>query len=137
MSDSIDRITVAVAVIVNDHGDVLMTRRHAHAHQGGKWEFPGGKLEQGESVADALARELLEELGIVPVAPQPLLRVSHDYADRAVLLDTWLVEQWQGEAQAREGQPMRWVDENELAQLPLPPANRPIVEALRLRSRSR
>ena len=137
MNGATDRLSVAVAVVLSPQGKVLMTRRHARTHQGGKWEFPGGKVEQGESVTDALARELLEEVGIVPLAPRPLVRVSHDYPDRAVLLDTWLVENWRGEPAAREGQPMRWVSEEELAQLALPPANQPIVAALRLRSRNK
>ena len=136
-SSSDDHLHVVVAVVLTAHEQVLMTQRRPDAHQGGKWEFPGGKVEAGEAVDAALARELLEEVGIFPFAPQPLIRVHHSYHDRKVLLDTWLVQSWRGSAQAREGQPMRWIDASRLGELDLPEANRPIVDELALRLRSR
>ncbi len=126
------RVHVAVAAIVDRHGDVLVTRRHAAAHQGGLWEFPGGKCEAYESVNDALARELHEELGIRPLASRPLIRIAHDYPDKQVLLDTWRVDAFAGEPVAREGQPLKWVAVEKLHELAFPPANRAIISALQL-----
>ena len=127
-----ERIHVAAAVLRNAAGEVLLARRPQDAHQGGLWEFPGGKLEPGEGVPEALERELGEELGIVPEDPRPLIRVTHDYPDRRVLLDVWEVERWQGEASGREGQALSWVAPERLPQLALPAADVAIVAAVRL-----
>lgn len=110
---------------------MLVALRAAHRHQGGRWEFPGGKLDAGESVEEALARELREELGIEVEAAEPLLVVHHDYADRRVLLDVWRVTRWCGEPQGREGQPLRWLAPAALDEADFPAANAPIVAALR------
>ncbi|PTT03442.1 NUDIX domain-containing protein, partial [Pseudomonas sp. HMWF006] len=83
------RVHVAAAVIRDDSGKVLIARRADTQHQGGLWEFPGGKVEADESVETALARELHEELGIVVGAARPLIKVHHDYPDKQVLLDVW------------------------------------------------
>lgn len=128
-------IHVAAAVIVNAHGEVLVSRRHAQAHQGGLWEFPGGKLEDGEDVRAALARELHEELGIDVVEARPLMRIPHRYPDKAVLLDVWRVEAFRGEPHGREGQPVQWVAPERLRDFAFPAANRPIVTAARLPDR--
>lgn len=125
-----DVVHVAVGVIVNAEGRILLTRRAASAHQGGLWEFPGGKVEAGESVQQALARELHEELGITVPQSESLLDVHHDYGDKAVWLDVHLVSAFEGEAQPQEGQPMAWVRLDELAGYDFPAANRPIVAAL-------
>ena len=86
------RVVVAVGVIVDrQQRQVLVSQRAADTHQGGLWEFPGGKLETGETVAVALARELLEELAISVSESEPMLRIEHDYVDKQVLLDVWLV----------------------------------------------
>ncbi|HXH02898.1 MAG TPA: NUDIX domain-containing protein, partial [Candidatus Competibacteraceae bacterium] len=84
-------IHVAAGALVNGRGEVLITRRHDHQHQGGLWEFPGGKVEPGEGTEQALARELHEELGVEMVAARPLIRIRHAYPDKAVLLDVWRV----------------------------------------------
>ena len=123
---------VAVGVIRDGDGHVLVARRGANQHQGGLWEFPGGKVEPGEEVTAALARELDEELGIRPLATRPLMTVPWRYADRAVVLDTHLVARFAGSPAGREAQSLRWVAENELAALDFPAANRPILAALRL-----
>ncbi len=121
-------IHVAVGVIVR--GDrVLLSKRHVDAHQGGKWEFPGGKVEQGEDVSDALVRELEEELDITPTEFHPLIRVRHDYPDCSVLLDVWRVASFFGTEHGREGQELAWVDVSELGSLDFPAANYPIVLA--------
>ena len=111
---------------------MLIQRRAAGAHQGGLWEFPGGKREPGESLADALTREVDEELGVRVLAHQPLIRLRHDYGDRKVLLDVHRVTRHAGEPRAREGQPWRWVFPTELPAWPMPAADRPIIDALRL-----
>ncbi len=125
-------IHVAVGVLQNTQGQVLLAQRAAKAHQGGLWEFPGGKLEPGEDVKTALFRELREELGVDLEVARPLIRVSHCYADRKVILDTWLVTRWQGEAYGKEGQPLVWVSPGELNDWDLPAADVPILQALAL-----
>ncbi|GAB6043799.1 Nudix family hydrolase [Endothiovibrio diazotrophicus] len=128
-------IHVAAAAVFNGKGEVLIARRHEHQHQGGLWEFPGGKVEEGEAVDEALARELHEELGIDIEAPRPLIRVRHDYPDQSVLLDVWRVERFSGEPHGKEGQPVVWVDPERLGDYDFPAANRPIVTACRLPER--
>lgn len=123
---------VAVGVIRDSDGRVLVARRGADQHQGGLWEFPGGKVEPGEDVTAALARELDEELGIRPLATRPLITVPWRYPDRTVVLDTHLVERFAGDPVGRESQGLRWVAEPELAALDFPAANRPILTAVRL-----
>ena len=124
------RLEVAVAVIVNDRSEVLLTRRHPDRHQGGLWEFPGGKCEAGEAVGDALRRELQEELAITVEAHEPLLVVEHDYGDRQVRLDVHRVLAFAGTPVACEAQPMRWVPLARLSDYRFPVANAAIVERL-------
>ena len=125
-------IPVAVGVLRRPDGRVLLARRPETAHQGGLWEFPGGKIEAGETPVQALRRELHEELGIGIRRCRPLIRLSHDYADRKVVLDTWLVENWSGEPQGIEGQPLRWVAPGAIEHLEMPAADKPIIQALKL-----
>ena len=125
-----NEVHVAVGVILDRENRVLITRRHDNAHQGGLWEFPGGKVETGESVADALGRELREELGITVSELEPLLEVRHDYGDKAVLLDVHTVRDFSGEARGLEGQPLRWVSASTLPQYEFPEANVPITRAV-------
>lgn len=125
-------IHVAVAVIRDAAGRVLCTRRLPHQHLAGLWEFPGGKLESGESLADGLRREIHEELGIVAGRLAPLLRVEHRYPEKSVLLDIWRVLDWTGEPHGREGQPLRWQHPDLMRAEEFPPADVPIIAALRL-----
>ena len=122
-------VHVAVGVILDRENRILLTRRAQDVHQGGLWEFPGGKVESGESVQQALARELREELGIEIGRTTSLLEVSHDYGDKAVLLDVHLVLEFSGEARGLEGQPLEWVAPAALPEYEFPAANVPIVEA--------
>ena len=85
-------IHVAVGAIRNGQGEFLLARRPEHLHQGGLWEFPGGKVETGETVEVALRRELQEELAITVGQATPLIKIRHDYGDKRVLLDVWRVE---------------------------------------------
>ena len=126
------RVHVAAAVIRAADGRILIARRADTQHQGGLWEFPGGKVEEGEAVETALARELQEELGIVLSAARPLIKVRHDYPDKQVLLDVWEVTSFSGEPHGAEGQPLAWVNARELVDYEFPAANHPIVTAARL-----
>ncbi|MCF6322995.1 MAG: Nudix family hydrolase [Gammaproteobacteria bacterium] len=119
------------AAIVRD-GKLLLARRHVEAHQGGLWEFPGGKVECGEDVRTALARELDEELGITLESARPLISVPHDYPDKSILLDVWRVDGFSGDAHGREGQPLMWVAIDELQQHDFPRANLPVITAMQL-----
>jgi 8-oxo-dGTP diphosphatase len=124
------RIEVAVGVVVNAQGQVLVAKRHPHQHQGECWEFPGGKVEAGETVAGALKRELLEEVGIEVIHHEPWLEVNHDYPDKSVLLIVHKVLAFQGEARGCEGQHVEWVSSQRLSELPFPAANVEIVKEI-------
>lgn len=126
------RVEVAAAVLRDEDGRILLARRPDEVHQGGLWEFPGGKREPGESLTAALERELREELGIEATRHRPLIRVAHDYGDRHVVLDVHLVQRWRGEPRGLEGQPLAWVEPTELDAYPLPAADRPVLAALQL-----
>jgi len=126
------RVHVAAAAIFDDQGRVLISQRPAHVHQGGLWEFPGGKLEPGETAANALRREIHEELGITVQAARPLIRIVHDYPDKAVLLDVWRVDDFAGKPAGCEGQAIEWVGVENLGDYPFPVANTPIIKAASL-----
>ena len=98
---------VVAAAIFNKQGDLLIAQRPPDKHMGGLWEFPGGKVEAGEAVTDALCRELDEELGIQPLSWEPLISIEHTYPEKTVLLDVWIVRDFGGEAYGREGQAVR------------------------------
>lgn len=125
-------IHVAAGAINDPAGRVLITRRADHLHQGGLWEFPGGKLDPGEGPVEGLVRELDEELGIRVLATRPLIRVHHDYGDRRVLLDVHRVTAFCGTPRGREGQPLAWVHPEAMDPAVFPAADRPIITALRL-----
>ena len=128
-------IHVAAGVLRNAGGEVFVARRHDHADQGGLWEFPGGKVEPGETARQALHRELEEELGIRVRESRPLIRVPHSYPHRHVVLDVFEVTAFDGEPHGREGQPVQWMAPERLNTLAFPAANRPIVAAARLPGR--
>jgi 8-oxo-dGTP diphosphatase len=128
----VKRIHVAAAVIRGKDGQILIAKRCDDKHQGGLWEFPGGKVEAGETAQAALARELEEELGILVTTARPLIQVRHDYPDKHVLLDVWDVSAFTGEPHGAEGQPLAWVSARQLSEYEFPAANRPIVAAARL-----
>jgi len=127
-------LTVAVAVIKNDTGQVLISKRADNVHQAGLWEFPGGKVEAGESTREALSRELFEELSIKVLVAKPLLQIKHQYEDLAVCLEVYTVDGFEGIARGMEGQPVKWVDKTELVYFSFPEANKRIVEILLLPS---
>ena len=122
-------VDVAVGVIKR-HDMIYLSKRADSLHQGGKWEFPGGKKEAGESIAQALCRELLEEVNITVLSQSPLLVIEHDYGDKKVRLDVRLVEEFSGEPAHQEAQQERWVKIADLGQYDFPAANVAIVEKL-------
>ena len=123
---------VAVGVIQNSQQEVLLTQRASHLHQGGKWEFAGGKIHANETPRQALNREFYEELGIEIQRAVPLIRVHHDYGDRHVVLDVWRITEFNHTPYAKEGQPLLWVPKAELSDYDFPAANYPIITAVRL-----
>ncbi len=124
-------VHVAVAVIVSEAQEVLLALRQSHQHQGDLWEFPGGKVETGELVYDALVRETQEELDITITHATPLLRIQHDYIDKAVLLDVWQVNDYTGLPIGQEGQLLRWCPLSELNPDEFPAANVAIIKAIK------
>ena len=125
-------IHVAVGVLEDTRGRLLIARRPEHVHQGGLWEFPGGKVDTGETVEQALRRELWEELAIQVLSAEPLIRIPHQYADKSVLLDVYKITEFTGQPQGNEGQPIQWVRPLELSLYRFPAANKPILAALTL-----
>ena len=132
MTRSHRHLHVAVGAIVNSRNEVLIAKRPNHLHMGGLWEFPGGKLEAGESVERAVHRELQEEIGIQITLASPLIKIQYRYPDRTVLLDVWRVESFAGQPSGRENQRIAWVAVSDLNQYSFPEANLPIISALRL-----
>lgn len=128
-------VHVAVAVIENTNGEMLISKRPDHLHMGGFWEFPGGKVETGETVLQALQREIREEVALDIHAAQPLLKIPFNYPDKQVLLDVWRVTDFSGVAQSCEGQQVLWIPRQQLNHYPFPPANRAILTALQLPER--
>ncbi len=127
-----NRQIVAVAVIRDEDGCILISQRHPDSHQGGLWEFPGGKVEVGETVEEALVREIYEELRITITDSRPLIRIPYDYPDKHVLLDVWLVTTYKGEPAGAEGQAVKWVSLDDMAVTQIPAANKTIVTACQL-----
>lgn len=121
---------VAAGILRNTAGAVLIAERLCDGPYNGLWEFPGGKIRDGESPEAALRRELREELGIDAGAIAPFMQLSHTYPDRRVDLEFFLVAAWQGEATGLEGQRIRWVRIAELDAVELLPADAPLVAAL-------
>ena len=126
------RIHVVAAVIENALEQIFIAKRPEHAHQGGLWEFPGGKVETFESAEQALKRELFEELGIHIQKFEPLIQISHDYSDKSIYLDVWRVTQFDGAAHGKEGQQTHWVNKKDLSKFDFPAANKPIITAATL-----
>lgn len=124
-------VAVAAAIIWNEAKDALLiSRRPDHLHKGGYWEFPGGKIEVGESAVEALSRELLEELNIQFESAEFFRQIDFSYPEKSVSLQFFHVYGLCGEVRANEGQEWRWVSLSELINYQFPEANLPIVEVL-------
>ncbi len=125
-------LVVAVALVDID-GRVLVTRRPAGKHMAGLWEFPGGKIHDGETPEAALIREMREELAIDTAESclAPLTFASHEYEEFHLLMPLYVCRKWQGTVTAVEGQELKWVRPNALRDYPMPPADAPLVAILR------
>ena len=123
-------VRVVAAVIYDDARRVLVTQRPVGKALAGQWEFPGGKTEAGESDAQALRRELREELGVQVSAARPLLELAYEYSERHVELSVWMVEEFSGVPAGLEGQQLQWAQPAALRSLQLLRADLPIVEWL-------
>jgi 8-oxo-dGTP diphosphatase len=123
-------IRVVAAALYDGTGRVLIAERPPGKHMAGRWEFPGGKIATGESEAEALSRELREELGIVVGSARALMRLSHAYEDRLVELSLWVVLNYTGAPSSLDGQRLKWVPPEDLAAEDILEADRPFVDAL-------
>jgi 8-oxo-dGTP diphosphatase len=123
-------VDVVVGLIGDSSGRWLVNCRPLGTPLAGSWEFPGGKKQAGETPLAALKRELDEELGLDVLEAKPVLVLEHDYPDKRVRLDVWHVLRFRGEASGREGQRLRWVTAEECRELPMLPADWPIVARL-------
>ena len=112
------------------NGSVLLGQRPAGKPWAGYWEFPGGKVEVGETVLQALQRELLEEVNLQVHNASAMLQLQYAYPEKTVLLDVWLVEDFSGEGEGLEGQQTAWVHQLELGNYQFPDANAPILTAV-------
>jgi 8-oxo-dGTP diphosphatase len=122
-------VEVAVGVIKRNN-KIYISKRADDLHQGGKWEFPGGKREVNETIEQTLTRELSEEIGIQVTQQSPFMLIEHDYGDKKVRLDVRLVENFEGVPSHLEGQKSQWVDINNLSQFTFPDANKVIIDKL-------
>jgi 8-oxo-dGTP diphosphatase len=128
MSQPAKRINAAIAIVVRADGKILLCQRKADDHLGGYWEFPGGKVEAGETLEEALSRELLEELDIEARPLRPLASIDHDYTDVIVRLHPFLCRHIAREPRLIECQQAIWINPRDLRDYRLPPANDTLIE---------
>jgi 8-oxo-dGTP diphosphatase len=126
-----DLVEVVAALIQDDQGRYLITRRRGGSHLAGMWEFPGGKREPGESLEEALRRELIEELSATFSVGEKVETVRWPYAERTVVLHFYRCRFESGTIEPREQQAMEWVEPARLAELEFPPADRELIARLR------
>lgn len=129
----VNMITVSAVVMVDIDGRILIAQRPKGKSMEGLWEFPGGKVEEGETPERALIRELKEELGIDTTESclAAFTFASHSYDDFHLLMPVYLCRKWDGFIQANEGQALKWVKINELKNYPMPPADEPLIAMIR------
>jgi 8-oxo-dGTP diphosphatase len=124
-------VHVVAGALFDARGRVLIAQRPDGKHMAGGWEFPGGKLEPGETRFAGLQRELREELGVEVQTAEPLISYEHQYPTRIVFLDLWVVTSFTGTPQSLEGQPLQWAAIDELESIGLLEADWPMIGALR------
>lgn len=124
-------VEIAVGIIRSHDGKIFITQRGESSHLAGFWEFPGGKIELNETPFQALQREIAEEVDIHIREATFLKTIEHEYSDYFITIHTYLIEEWDGEPFAAEGQPSRWIDEEDLNADEFPDANRSIIEMLK------
>lgn len=126
-------ILVVAAALIDRDGRVLLAQRPPNKSMAGLWEFPGGKVEDGENPEDALIRELNEELGIDTWGSclAPLSFASHSYEDFHLLMPLFACRKWIGTPMAMEGQVLKWVSKSDLKNYAMPPADIPLIAAIR------
>ena len=125
-------VLVAACALVDADGRVLIAQRPAGKPMAGLWEFPGGKVEDGEAPEQSLIRELQEELGIIvsEACLAPLTFASHAYPDFHLLMPLYVCRRWEGQVTAQEGQTLAWVKPNRLRDYEMPPADVPLISHL-------
>ncbi len=128
---AIPTIRVVAGALFDAQGRVLIAQRPPGAHMAGRWEFPGGKINAGETELEALRRELLEELGVTLGAAERMLELSYDYPEHRVELCMWRVTSYGGEPRTLDGQSLKWVKPLDLVHEDLLEADRPMVEKLK------
>ena len=128
---AINHFNVAAGILCDAEGRILIAERLGGGPFHGLWEFPGGKIGADETSAQALSRELAEELGIEVTVCTPFMNLRHEYDDRVVTIEFFIVSAWNSDPVGREGQALRWVAKEELGAVPLLPADEPVIEALR------
>ena len=126
---------VAAGILCDNAGRVLITERLCTGPFNGLWEFPGGKINSGETAQAALVRELAEEIDIEATQCSSFMRLRHEYEDRIVTIEFFLVSHWNRDPTGREGQALRWVLKDALDAVELLPADVPVIEALKKLSR--
>lgn len=124
---------VAAGILCDSEGRILIAERLGGGQFHGLWEFPGGKIIPGESAPQALSRELAEELGIEATTISSFMNLRHEYDDRVVSIEFFIVSDWNSDPVGREGQELRWVTAESLDADELLPADMPVIEALRRR----
>ncbi|HNP63749.1 MAG TPA: 8-oxo-dGTP diphosphatase MutT [Woeseiaceae bacterium] len=128
-----NHFNVAAGILCDSKGRVLIAERRGDGPFHGLWEFPGGKIAPGESAERALSRELAEELGIEVTESSSFMNLRHEYDDRIVSIEFFIVSRWKCKPVGREGQELRWVPSEFLDAAKLLPADQPVVAALQQR----